>query len=251
MTDDAPTVARLIRRTLPILREQTLLGEREDAISANKVTGASLNVPIAGTCQPSRVCIQDCYAGNNSQSWPSSLRKQARTQRAMAADPIAFAQRVAREYDRKRLTYLRWNGVGDLTPPAVEAINWIIRERPDIALWIVTRIPELAAQLEHGPRAFVHFSLDRHSLERRDAFLAAPPKNRNYFFSYQCEKDELAPRSSEVGVSVLFYKRYKPPARADLRDPALCPLNTLDDCSGACASCRRCFNGDAVTMRGR
>ena len=247
--DSTPTVAKLIRRTLPILQETTLLSDEEDVISANKVTGASINVPIAGTCQPTKVCIQDCYAGNNSQSWPSSLRKQARTQRAMAADPIAFAQRVAREYDRKRLTYLRWNGVGDLTPPAVEAVNWTIRERPDITLWIVTRIPDLAAQIEHGSRAFVHFSLDRYSLDRRHSFIAASPKSRNHFFSYQCERNEVAPPSNEIGASVLFYKRYKPSPLADLRDPALCPLNTLNDCAGACARCRRCFNGDAVSMR--
>lgn len=244
-----PTVAKLIRKTLPILRDSPMLGEREKVLSSNRVAGATVNVPIAGTCQPSKLCIRDCYAGNNSQSWPSSLRKQSRTQRTMDSDPVAFAERIIREYDKGGLTYLRWNGVGDLTPSAVVAINHIIATRPDITLWIVTRIPALAAQVAHGDNAHVHFSLDKTSLDRKDAFLANAPKSQNYFFSYQCEKNEVPPSGATLGVSVIFYKRYTPTTGSDLSDPAVCPLNTLTDCTGACNSCRRCFNGDAEAMR--
>ena len=248
---ETSTVARLIRRTLPILEQTPPLDEREPVISANKVTGASINVPIAGTCKPSKLCVQDCYAGNNAQSWPSSLRKQARTQRSLESDPIAFAERVAHEYDAKRLNYLRWNGVGDLTPSAVISINHLIETRPDMVLWIVTRIPELAARIDHGRFAFLHFSLDRHSMSRREEFIANNPKSRNFFFSYQCEKGEIAPNGAEIGVSVIFYKRYKISSGGSRMDEALCPLNLLDDCTSACASCRRCFNGKAVSMRGQ
>ena len=31
-------------------------------LSSNKVTGDSVNFPVAGTCQPSKVCAQTCYA---------------------------------------------------------------------------------------------------------------------------------------------------------------------------------------------
>lgn len=249
MKPKEPTVARLIRKTLPILREQPSLSETESVFSSNKVTGASINVPIAGTCVPTKLCIEDCYAANNTQSWPSSLRKQARVQRAIEVDPIAFAERVALEHDRRELTYLRWNGVGDLTEPAVTSINHLIEVRPDIILWIVTRIPSLAAKIKHSPLAYIHFSLDGRSLDRRKEFLRAKPKSRNYFFSYQCEKGETPPRGASMGVSVIFHKRYRPATGADLSDPALCPLNTLQDCTSACAKCRRCFDGSAVAMR--
>jgi hypothetical protein len=33
------------------------------------------------------------------------------------------------------------------------------RKRPDIVLWVVTRIPEWAAKIEDLPNVFIHFSL--------------------------------------------------------------------------------------------
>lgn len=129
------------------------------------------------------------------------------------------------------------------------AINYIITTRPDVTLWIVTRLARFAAMIEHGDRAYIHFSLDRCSLVRRDEFLALNPKSRNYFFSYQCELDEIPPPSTDLRASVIFFRRYKPSAGADLADPGVCPLNTLADCTGACAACRRCFDGKAVSMR--
>jgi hypothetical protein len=37
------------------------LDQRETVFSHNKVTGWSVNLPIAKTCQPSKVCINTCY----------------------------------------------------------------------------------------------------------------------------------------------------------------------------------------------
>lgn len=147
------------------------------------------------------------------------------------------------------MTHLRWNGVGDLCESSVTAINWMIGNRPDIPMWIVTRIPKHAASINHGENAYIHFSLDRYSMDRRAEFLSLEPKSKNFFFSYQCEANEIAPVGAHIGVSVIFYKRYKPTAVADLSDPAVCPLNLLEDCTGACIACRRCFNGVAVQMR--
>ena len=246
---EKPVVLKVIARSTAIGDATGALKDNEIPLSDNAVAGPTISVPIAGTCQPSKVCAKDCYAASNTQATPESIAKQYRVQHSMEADPVAFAERVIREYDKKKLTYLRWNGVGDLSLAAVASINQIIKTRPDITLWIVTRIPHVAAQIEHGPNAYIHFSLDRASIDRRDAFLAVPPKSQNYFFSYQCEKGEVPPDSRSLGVSVIFHRRYKPAAGSNIADPATCPLNTLADCTGACNACRRCFNGVAVAMR--
>lgn len=244
-----PAVLKVIARSHPIGDATGVLRDDESPIGNNNVAGAAIDFPIAGTCQPSKVCVRDCYAASGSQAVPHNIAKQYRVQHSMEADPVAFAERIIREYDRRKLTYLRWNGVGDITPAAVTALNHIITTRPDITLWIVTRIPELAAQVIHGPNAYLHFSLDKATLDRRDRFLALGPQSANYFFSYQCEKDEVPPSGTQLQASVIFHRRYKPATGSDLTDPAVCPLNTLDDCTGACNACRRCFNGEAVKMR--
>lgn len=244
-----PVVQKLVARSTHFQRDAEKLRFGERVLSQNAIAGPTVSVPIAASCQPTRLCAADCYAASNTQATPAALAKQFRVQHSIEADPAAFAARVASEYDAAGLDFLRWNGVGDLTEPAVEAINALIRKRPDIPLWIVTRIPRLAASIAHGKKAFVHFSLDRSSMDRRKAFLAHDPRSKNYFFSYQCERDELVPNSWELGVSVIFYRRYQPTPGADLDDPAVCPLNLLADREGACAACRRCFDGTAVAMR--
>lgn len=248
-SDSKPSVLKVVARSWPIGETAGPLWDKETILTENRVAGATVDFPIAGTCQPSKVCVRDCYAASNMMATPEAIAKQWRRQHSMDADPVAFAERIIREYDRRKLTYLRWNGVGDLTPAAVSALNHIIGTRPDITLWIVTRIPELAARVAHGPNAYLHFSLDKATLDRRDRFLAHGPQSANYFFSYQCEKDEVPPSGTQLQASVIFHRRYRPATGSDLTDPAVCPLNTLDDCTGACNACRRCFNGEAVRMR--
>ncbi len=222
----------------------------ESPLSRNAVAGATVEVPIEATCSPSKVCVGDCYAASGPQAIPHNIAKQFRTLRSMEADPQGFAERIAAEADRIGAGHIRWNGVGDLTPAAVIAIHALARLRPDLPVWVVTRIPELAARVGSFPNVFVHFSLDRASLDRRDAFLRAGPRTANYFFSYQCAADEVPPSGRELGVSVIFHRRYKPAKGSDLADPALCPLNVAESCVGACAACRRCFNGEAPRMPG-
>ena len=243
-----PVVQKLTRRSELAFKETPREGLRtkERAISPNAVTGHSVNVPIATTCQPSKVCARSCYAASNLLAATKALPRQARVQTEMDAAPVAFAQRVCAEYDKFGLTFLRWNGVGDLTLSAVEAINWIASNRPDVTLWVVTRIPEMARLIEPAPRVFVHFSLDASSLDRKARFEGLKPR-RNYFFSYQCEKGKGVDR--EAGASVVFAHRYKVPEGAGLGGDASCPLNGASDCEGMCAKCRRCFNGEAVRMR--
>lgn len=224
-----------------------LLGSYDNVLSYNKVTGYSVNVPIANTCRPTAVCLKTCYFAAGAPSWANALRHQRKVYESLRDSPKKVAERVALEYDRLGLTFLRWNGGGDLFPENVEAINHLGRLRPDIVLWVVTRIPEMAALIDHRPNVFIHFSLDRHSLHRRADFLACKPKSRNYFFSYQADVDEIPAADALKEIAVLFFNNYQP--RADLCDYSteiVCPLNERADIEGVCEGCRRCFDGSAV-----
>jgi len=246
-------VGQVISKSESIFQSETAqpIGSYDSALSFNKVTGYSVNVPIATTCQPTAVCIKTCYFAVGAPSWSNSLRHQAKVYASIKANPLAFAERVALEYDNLGLTFLRWNGGGDLFPESVDAINHLGRIRPDIVLWVVTRIPEYAAQIDQLENVFIHFSLDKASIARRAQFLKLKRRSRNFFFSYQCESGEL-PDPQRLGhAAVLFFDNYNSSGGLKRFDKEIiCPLNKKEDISGTCVKCRRCFNGDAVRYEG-
>jgi hypothetical protein len=244
-------VMRVIRKSEDLARDEKtrVIGSYDKVLSFNKVTGYSVNVPIALTCRPTAVCLETCYFATGAPSWPASLRHQAAIYESMKRDPKAFAERVALEYDQLELKFLRWNGGGDLFDESIAVIHHLARMRPDIVLWVVTRIPQLAAKIEHFANVFIHFSLDKDSMPRRAQFLKARPLNRNHFFSYQAAPGEVPSRSISKQVSVLFFDNYKPTCDLEEHSDVICPLNVSPNIEGVCETCRRCFNGDAVTHR--
>jgi hypothetical protein len=242
-------VMRVIRKTQALLAEDStkFIGSYDKVLSFNKVTGYSVNVPIASTCRPTATCLETCYFAKGASSWTNSLKHQAAVQNSIAHDPKGFAERVALEYDQLGLTFLRWNGGGDLFVESVSVINYLGRIRPDMILWVVTRIPELAAQIDHLENVFIHFSLDRHSLNRREKFIQLKPRSANYFFSYQCEPGELPPHDRLGHAAVLFFDNYEPTGNLDgYKKEIVCPLNGKVNIAETCVKCRRCFNGEAV-----
>ena len=114
LTTALPIVAALVRRTRDQIAgyEQTL-APGESMLSNNKVTGCSLNFPIAATCAPSKVCAKTCYFARGKCTWPTALKKQYRLYNTVKADPVGAARRLEAELRRRRnkLTFLRWNGV--------------------------------------------------------------------------------------------------------------------------------------------
>jgi len=219
-------------------------------LSGNKVTGHSLNFPIHGTCRPSKVCIETCYYAAGATSWTASLRKQIWLFDYCSTSPIEFAKEIVAEYKKLNLDYLRWNGGGDLFPASAEALNYIGENHPEMTIWIVTRIPEMAALIGDYPNLHLHFSLDAHSLERREKALELV--TRPIFFSYQCmkeEKPDVEFLTKNHGVSLFFFDNYKitDPIYQEKFSEFLCTLN-LDrtnngDITGSCSDCRMCFNG--------
>jgi len=246
---NAPTVAKLIKRSQTQFGTYTAtLKAGESMLSYNKVTGCSVNFPIAETCSPSKLCIKTCYFARGGPSWPESLKKQYRLYNSVRADPEAAADRLAAEIKRKRkITFLRWNGGGDLFAESVAMLNKFAKLCPDLPIWVVTRLPHHAANVEQASNVFVHFSLDAHSKDRRNTFEKTPKKTANYFYSYQCDRGEQPNADQLAGISVLFYDCYKPPANYPaIQDEVICPLNKETDITGVCEWCRRCFNGNAV-----
>jgi hypothetical protein len=214
------------------------LADGENPFSTNKVTGHSLNYPIAATCSPTKVCIRECYFGSGPSTWTAALRKQWRLYHSTVADPSGTAARIAVWADRLKLTYVRWNGGGDLFPESVEAINRVAALRPRLPQWVVTRLPGLAADIKPAANVYVHCSIDRHSWGRAAPMLAY---GGSWFWSYQCDAGEVPPADASP---VNFYNHYKPGGHALTGDD--CPLNTADDIAGVCSTCRRCFDGTAV-----
>lgn len=54
----------------------------------------------------------------------------------------------------------------------------VARILPEMPIWVVTRIPAMAAKVPDAKNVYVHFSLDRHSMDRRDKALELRPLNR-------------------------------------------------------------------------
>ena len=225
-----------------------------DPLSMNKVTGASVNFPISETCQPSKVCANTCYALKGPITWSASLKKQQLNMLTCQSSPEDFAAAVVHQCSRKikrdSQFFLRWNGVGDLFDEAVEALLLINQALPNMPIWVVTRKPQHVERLANVKNIWVHFSLDRASMARREKVLSLfTAQPNNLFFSYQADKNELL-ETVPADISVVFFDGYKIQGNEAFNDhPALCPLNAQEDISSTCSTCRRCFNGAALEVR--
>jgi hypothetical protein len=243
-----PVVGKLIKRSQQLIGAyEEKLKSKEPVLSFNKVTGYSVNFPIFGTCKPTKVCASRCYYSKGGSSWPAALKKQQRLVNSVKENPKAIALRIIEECKKRKVTYLRWNGGGDLFGESVEALHFVAEGLPDLPIWVVTRIPEMAAKVKNYPNVYVHFSLDQASLDRKIKFEQMPKLSQNLFFSYQCDKDEMPKEQNLEGVSVLFFDKYEPHGKWNwISKEIICPLNTREDITNTCESCRRCFNGEAV-----
>jgi len=250
MTKKTPTVSKLIKRSkTTMVSYDELLEPGESMLSFNKVTGLSLNFPIAETCSPTKTCIKTCYFARGGPSWPAALKRQYRMFNSVKADPVGCAERLQKELLAKKRppTFLRWNGGGDLFPESVKMLDKLATLMPELPIWVVTRLPKMAAKVKEAPNVYIHFSLDAHSGDRRHEFERLKKNSSNYFYSYQCDRGEQPSPEDLHGVSVVFYDCYKPPIRLPEVDLSIiCPLNTEKDITGVCEWCRRCFDGAAV-----
>jgi hypothetical protein len=218
-----------------------VLGSDENPFSTNKVTGHSLNFPIVGTCMPTTVCAETCCFSSGPATWSASLAKQHRLLNSLRFGPRRLAHRIVQYGVRMRLTFVRWNGGGDLVEQTPECIDEVARLMPGVPQWVVTRKPELAASITPAKNVFVHFSVDRASWQRLSDMRRLSPAGLQWFHSYQCDAGEIP---SDAIAPVIFRNGYKLNGSEPLRDD--CPLNLSESIVRVCESCRRCFNGTAV-----
>jgi hypothetical protein len=224
---------RYAKLALKTVNNASKLNNKESPFSSNMVTRESINFPIAETCKPSKLCCQTCYAACGPITWSASLLKQMRVYNSCLADPVAFAELVLQH---RKADFITWNGAGDLFSEAVASINHIGRIAPDVPVWVRTRKPEMAGLIEEAPNVWVHFSLDRDSLERRERI---EWRTNRHHFSYQYAPDEMG--HYPAGVDIVFGHDYKLPI--GVSGPETCLLNHVTDITSACGSCRRCFGG--------
>ena len=252
-TPTRPLVARLVDRFRAYAYPPEPRAPHLAMLSANRVVGQSIDLPIARTCAPTAVCVNTCYFARDTTAAPSNLAKQNAVMETIIADPEAAAHRIARELLRSGASFLRWNGGGDLFPEAVACVNAIGRLYPEIAIWVVTRRPRLAAQIEDAERVFVHLSLDRSSRSRLREWLALPRRPERWFASYQCARDEEPDLDllARAGFSVVFRDAYRAlPAGVGPEGLRVsCPLNGADTVEDGCRRCGRCWTPAGVAMR--
>lgn len=136
-------------------------------ISANEKTGASINVPIVGTCRPTKSCASYCYGLAGPISFGPALQRQYQNLKRFEALESASEEELREEVNRvyyaihPRYRYLRFFGVGDLTPGSVRFINAMAKQHPNLILWVPTRKLELAEQILPAKNVFLMMSIDR------------------------------------------------------------------------------------------
>ena len=213
-------------------------GPKEEILSGNLKTGYSVNLPIALTCRPTKICMNNCYASRPGATltWKNSLLKQLRVYNYIRSeDPEVVAQRIINEYHKKRLNWLRWNGCGDLFPEAIEVINKICVLDPTVILLVVTRKPEMAAMISRTPNMFLMFSVDASSRRRMEAIQAADHP-RLYYSFLRTSADE-----DTTGCNIIFDLQK---LKGSLPyEPRCCPVDAHKlPLENGCNVCKRCFS---------
>ncbi len=119
-------IQKLVEKTNRVVTDKLqTLRDNELICSQNIKTGWSVNLPIHGTCRPTKVCARLCYGvlPGKPIAWEKSLMKQHRLlQYVRTNSPQVVADRIYKEYAKKEMTFIRWNGWADLIPETVAVI---------------------------------------------------------------------------------------------------------------------------------
>lgn len=197
-----------------------VLGLEENPFSTNKVTGYSLNFPIVGTFQPTKVCGKTCYFGRGPSTWSPSIAKQVRMLNRIQSDPDGLAAQIAEWTLRLRLPFVRWHGGGDMTANSPRCIDGAATKTPDVPHWVVTRLTALAAEIIPRSNVYVHLSVDRVSMDKVEIFRAAARPGLRWHFSYQCDVGEVPP----PGIAPVVFRNCYRPQPSENPSKNDCPL---------------------------
>lgn len=219
-------------------------------VSENAKTGLSVNLPIVGSCQPTKACSTYCYAGSGMLQFKAAMALQMRNlklaerlEHASQAVVDRVAMILAGDVRKTGKNWLRWNGSGDLVPGTVRIINAMARLCPDIAQWVTSRKPDMIERLDDHPSIKIMPSLDgTEGAARRDKILAMRKKFKKaaYRIAYVRLRDKgLAPKEAFV----VFNEHSGPRRYGDDKDKRACPATVPGGPAhdGVCDKCRRCF----------
>lgn len=226
-----------------------VLGPDETICSDNTKTGFSLNFPHI-TCRPTSVCAETCYGAMPGKpiTWTASLKKYLRVYRYfLMADPDEVADRIHGEYVKRRMTFLRWNGVGDLFRESAGIADRLVSRHPEDVLLIVTRKPEMVPLIpQDAENAYLMFSLDgSKESERRKAEVLRHGHRRLYFSFLRRSADE-----DTMGARIVFNAQQSKKVLPYDDPVTVCPVDAdRIPVKGACANCRRCFRQDVLDGR--
>lgn len=216
----------------------------EAICSANLKTGWSINFPIQKTCSPTSVCRELCYARKGRLSLDQSLNRQERVFKLFNEySPKILAEKIADEYRKKKMTFLRWCGSGDLFTKAVKVLNLVAEEYPESIHWVVTRKPSAAIKVKPLDNIYLMFSLDnsKDSIKRKakvDNYLLSQIYNRVYYSYLRQYKHE-----DTLGASIIFNQQQKKGQLPYDDKKRVCPVDAdVVPIKNACESCRKCFS---------
>jgi len=229
-----------------------ILGIKEEICSSNIKTGFSLNFPLGhfgnhGTCRPTKVCNKVCYGARRGRpiTWINSLKKQLRVYRHfLQVPPEEIAEQIHNEYIRHKMTFLRWNGVGDLFPESAAVVGQMTKRHPDDVLLVVTRKPEMVSLIPRdAENLYLMFSLDgsKESVSRKaDALRRRHPRMYFSFLRRRPDEDTMGARivfNAQQSKKVLPYDDFV----------TVCPVDAdRIPVKGACTVCRKCFRPDVL-----
>lgn len=221
-------------------------------LTENSKTGFSVDFPPHLTCTPTAVCSGEaehsasCYALSGFMSFPNAIAWHVRNQRFLESlktkrDFQRAAENLYGDLPRS-LDWLRWNGAGDLTPPAVRFINTFLDVAPDIRLWVISRKPREVSKLADKKNLKVLLSLDHSTPKKtkeRLIELTKAFKRAKIRLAYtRTHEEDIPPK----GVLVVFNK-HGGGNRNDWKHKAVCPATLPEGPhEGACDECRRCFS---------
>lgn len=238
------TLRQLAHKTKSIPEDEIgYLSSKETVCSLNTKTGWSVNLPILGTCRPTKVCADLCYGVllGKPVAWTPSIKKNLRVLRYFKETPAQIAaDRIHKEYVARKMDFIRWNGVGDLIPETVKVINLLAEQHPDMAMWVVTKKPEFIQHLNRtSPGLYIMFSLDSDPRSLRSKEIVKEQKHPRTYFSFlrtEADQDTLEAR---IIFNLQQKKKHLP-----FEDPRrCCPVDAGKiETKGACGKCRKCFS---------
>lgn len=217
-------------------------------LSENHVVGLSLNVALVGSCRPTKLCREKCYALRGLVAFQASRDLQAENlarleylEAAPLSEVRAEADGIAAQVRSAGQDVLRINGTGDLVPGTVRLLNVLSRRHPWLRLWVATRKLALARQIILRQNVHVMLSADRTTCPADiTTMLELRRRGRGRVF-LSWLRDDLSPVPSEVDL--LFHEHHgawKAPLPAE---PPTCPKTIVGTESKlACLSCRWCFD---------